>query len=444
MSVKDIELLKQTINNGLCNRCGSCVALSEGAIEFCDREGQYIPRIIGELSDDKSKLINQVCTGRHFDFPYYRRKVFGENAQHNPYIGVHRSLFVGYSTDDTIRNVAASGGIISAVLIHLLDREVIDGAIVLRMSKQYPWRCEPFIATNRQEVLEAAQSKYLISSVNEILLKSSEFKGKLAFVGIPGQIQSIRALQDKKHPLVANIKLFIGPFYGNTLHFSSIKSFISSYGVKDYHSISKIDFRYGEWPGNLRVETTDGKVMQLKKFYANYLIPFHIMKNSLLCTDLTNEYTDISCGDAWAPNYEDRGKGFSFIIARSMIGEKILQEMQSEGLIKLESVPLEQAIQMHSHGYDLKKRGAFIRIKLLRILRKPTPAYGYELKNYSSLRILMEIILDTIFVVTTNKFVAKLASYIPPWFIGWCFDRFRVIWKKATYSTKRKGLLFPK
>ena len=61
---------------------------------------------------------------------------------------------------------------------------------------------------------------------------------------------------------------------------------------------------------------------ELPKFHANYLIPFHILKNSLLCTDLTNEYTDISGGDAWAPVYEERGKGFSMVISRSETDRK--------------------------------------------------------------------------------------------------------------------------
>ncbi len=65
----------------------------------------------------------------------------------------------------------------------------------------------------------------------------------------------------------------------------------------------------------MRVELKSGRIIELKKFHANYLIPFHILRNSLYCTDLTNEFTDISGGDAWAPVYEERGKGFSMVIS---------------------------------------------------------------------------------------------------------------------------------
>ncbi len=66
----------------------------------------------------------------------------------------------------------------------------------------------------------------------------------------------------------------------------------------------------------MRVEMQNGRVIELKKFHANYLIPFHIVRNSLYCTDFTNEFTDLSGGDAWAPVYEERGKGFSIVMAR--------------------------------------------------------------------------------------------------------------------------------
>lgn len=223
------------------------------------------------------------------------------------------------------------------------------------MSHSEPWLTEPFIAKTKDEILESAQSKYIISSVNEILPEMEAFNGRLAYVGLPGQIQSIRKLQMAGNPIVKKIAYILGPFYGNTLHFSSVKSFIRSYGEKDHTQIKKLYFRYGEWPGNMRVEFRSGKVIELPKFHANYLIPFHILKNSLLCTDLSNEFTDISGGDAWAPVYEERGKGFSMMIVRSQKGQEIVDAMLADGTLAMDEISENEAIIMHSHGYDLKK-----------------------------------------------------------------------------------------
>jgi coenzyme F420 hydrogenase subunit beta len=308
------------------------------------------------------------------------------------------------------------------------------------MSKKKPWLAESFIATSAEEILEAAQSKYIITSVNEILPEISSFKGRLAYVGLPGQVQSIRKLQKAGDKAVENIKYIFGPFYGNTLMFSSVRSFLRSYKISDYQNISKLWFRYGEWPGNMRIEMTDGRSVELPKFHANYLIPFHILKNSLLCTDLSNEFTDISGGDAWAPVYEERGKGFSMVLSRTTEGARILNEMESKGLISLSQITADEAITMHSHGYDLKKRGTFIRMRFRKWIGKTNPDFGYEVKGFPISRYLMEFVINALFVVLGTRLARWTVEQIPPATIGRIFERTRNIWKKATFSIKRENL----
>jgi coenzyme F420-reducing hydrogenase beta subunit len=253
-------------------------------------------------------------------------------------------------------------------------------------------------------------------------------------------VQSIRLLQQAKHPSVRNICYIFGPFYGNTLHFSSVKSFLRSFGVRDYHQIRKLYFRYGEWPGNMRVEMNDGRIFEMPKFHANYLIPFHILKNSLLCTDLTNEFTDISGGDAWAPVYEERGKGFSMIITRSDIGEQIVRRMETEGVLELQQISELDALEMHSHGYDLKKRGTFIRMKYRSWLGLRNPDYGYKISGFSFSRYLMEFIIDAMFILAGTRLARLTVERIPPGFIGRLFEKARKFWKRSTYNIKRENL----
>jgi hypothetical protein len=208
----------------------------------------------------------------------------------------------------------------------------------------------------------------------------------------------------------------------------------------DYQNIISLYFRYGEWPGNMRVEMSDGRVAELPKFHANYLIPFHILKNSLLCSDLSNEFTDISGGDAWAPVYEERGKGFSMVISRTDAGKEILLQMEKEGLISLAPISGDDAITMHSHGYDLKKRGTFIRIKFRRWLGKSVPDYGYTLSGFPLSRYLMELIISILFLILGTKPARWAVERVSPSFIGRLFEKSRKLWKKATFGIKRENL----
>ncbi|HPL34116.1 MAG: Coenzyme F420 hydrogenase/dehydrogenase, beta subunit C-terminal domain [Bacteroidales bacterium] len=424
----------------LCNRCGTCVGLSNGKILFQDREGKYRPKIISPLTQEEAATIWSACSGHEFHFPEFNQWLFASASHFNRLMGSYENLYIGHANDQIVRSNAGSGGILSALLIYLLEKGEIQGAVTLRMSKEKPWLTEPFIATTKEEILESAQSKYVISSVNEILPQIAKFDGKLAYVGLPGQVQAIRKLQKMKHPSVDKILYIFGPFYGNTLHVSSIRSFLAAHKEKDLTSIEKIYFRYGEWPGRMRIEMKNGRIMELPKFHANYLIPFHILKNSLLCTDLTNEFTDISGGDAWAPVYEERGKGFSLVIARSKQGQNLLEEMANQHIITLWPIAEEEAIKMHSHGYDLKKRGTFIRMQFRSLLGLKNPDYGYKISGFSLGRYMMEILIDLLFLLFGTKPARYMADHIPQKTMGYIFENARKYWKKATYSTKREKL----
>ena len=424
----------------MCNRCGTCVGLSGGKISFSDRTKKFIPVVSNDLDEAENRKLLRYCSGNAFNFPEQNKRIFGKDSHHNIFTGAYRNIYIGNCTDEEIRRNGASGGILSAVLIWLLEKGKIDGAVVVGMSDEEPWLTKPFIATTKEEIHKAAQSKYIITTTNEILPEIEKFDGKLAFVGLPGQVQSIRLLQEQGHPSVKNIEYIFGPFYGNTLHFSSVKSFLRSYGEKDYRKIKKLYFRHGEWPGNMRVELESGRILELPKFHANYLIPFHIVKNSLLCTDLSNEFTDISGGDAWAPVYEERGKGFSMVLARSQKGQEVIDAMLEEGWMSLDPIDENKAITMHSHGYDLKKRGTFIRMKYRRWLGKKNPDYGYVMKGFAFKRYLMEIVIDALFLVLGTRFSRFLIERIPPKTVGRVFERSRNIWKRSTKKIKRSHL----
>lgn len=433
-------MLQQVMQSELCNRCGSCVGLSGGKVVFTDKEKKYRPVIIDDLTEDEADRLWQACSGKYFPFPEYRKYFYPDPANFHLYLGPYENIWTGYVNNPVIRLNSSSGGILTAILIYLLQKKKIDGAVVTRMSPQKPWLPDTFIATSENEIMEAAQSKYIITSVNEILSVTGNFRGVLAYVGLPGQVQSVRKLQKIQDPAVRNIKYIFGPYYGNTLYFSSVRSFLRNYGEKDFRLIQKLWFRHGEWPGNMRVEMQSGKVYELKKFHANYLIPFHIMRNSLYCTDLTNEFTDISGGDAWSPNYEERGEGYSIVISRSAIGQEIINEMIREGRIIITPVSEEDAITMHSHGFDFKKRGSFIRIRFRKIFFKPVPDYGYSLKNFPSSRYLMEFVISLLFLLLGTRLARWVVEQIPSSRIGNFFEKTRNFWKKSTYAIKRNKL----
>jgi coenzyme F420 hydrogenase subunit beta len=437
--VKGFEDLKrEVIDAGLCTRCGSCVGVCpENAVQFADPLGECLPVLVKDCCS--SGLCYAGCSGKTVNFPQINEQVFGTQP-HSYLLGYYRNLSVGFARDPLVRQGAASGGIASAISIYLLEKGLVDGVVTLVDSDQQPYRAVPKVVTTRQEVLDAAQSRYSISPVNTIFRELENRDGLYAYVGLPCQVHSLRKLQAAGYAPAQRIKYVIGIYCGNILHFDSVRSFLHRNGVRDLSQVASLKYRAGEWPGKMEARLKDGRVFALEKFYANYLIPFYIMKRCLLCTDLTNEFSDVSIGDGWAPAYDERGKGWSIVLGRSQIGVELLEEMQTDGRLELHPVEYEAAINMHSHGLDLKKRGAFLRIRRRARRGIAVPSYGYQLEGVGVARHMQEAVIDTIFTLAGMKPSRWLVNRLPVVWIGRFFKLLRKVWIRTTRSTKRSGL----
>jgi coenzyme F420 hydrogenase subunit beta len=428
------KLQVHVVDPGLETQCGTAVGLSQGTLCYTEKNG--IP-VLTRTEEDSPvpRAAFEGCAAHECNFPRLNDFLFHKQPT-NWLSGVVEKSYVGYASEDGVRRAGASGGVISRVLIHLLESKMITGAVCLKMGARVPHRAEPVIARTKEEVLACAQSVYSVTPVNTILSELEHEEGPLAFVGLPDQVAAIRKLQKMNHPSVRSIRFVIGPYTGTQMYFEAIRSFLRSHGVKSENEIAELRYRAGEWPGHLRITLKTGRVLEAEKFHYNYLIPFFITQSSLQLVDFTNELADISVGDAWSPKYESQGGGYSVVLARSPDAVHLLETMRAANELSLKEISLPEALDMHGHMLDFKKRGSFIRNKW----RHTEPNFGYRPTHIPASRYMIERVLWLIFAIGRKPFARWTVEHLPISVVGPCFNVLRKTWKNLSKPTKRKGL----
>jgi hypothetical protein len=114
--------------------------------------------------------------------------------------------------------------------------------------------------------------------------------------------------------------------------------------------------------------------------------------------------------------------------------------MKRAGLLVADPISEEEAIKMHSHGYDFKKRGSFIRIRFRKMMGKDVPDYGYRISGFSFGRYAMEAAIRFLFFLLSTRLARWAVEQLPPSFVGNLFEKARTAWKKSTHKIKRKQL----
>lgn len=434
---KKIQTVKRA---GLSSNTGLEVGLSKGQLRLANPP--YDLSVVPVSSAESLTLdpvIAEAMPDLGLSYPELNNFVFGRNPE-SYLTGKIKRPFVGYAESDEIRIGGASGGVISQMLIHLLETKQIAGAIMLRLRRDIPYLAEPFIARTRQDVMSASGSIYTESSPLTILSELENEVGPLAFVGLPDHVAAVRKLQQLQHPSVKTIKYIFGPYTGTIMRFEALESYLASQDAS-LSDVTSLSYRAGEWPGYLEIKLRTGRVLRAEKFYYNYLIPFFItQRSSRLAVDFTNELTDISVGDAWAPEYEKKRGGYSVILARSTKGLELLESMQRKKLVTLTPVSHEKVVEMHAHMIDFKKRGTFIRMQWRALRGRENPSFGYKPEVIPFSRYLVEVIISGLFFIGNLSASHWLIERIPLSIVGPAFNGLRIAWKKISAKNKRSGL----
>ena len=112
----------------MCTGCGVCEGVCPKLCISIQRVKGELRPVVNETICNKCGKCLKVCPGVGIEYHKYQQECVGQKK--DKYIGRYVELHTGYSLDEDIRYHSASGGIVTQFLIYLLDKKVINGAVV--------------------------------------------------------------------------------------------------------------------------------------------------------------------------------------------------------------------------------------------------------------------------------------------------------------------------
>jgi coenzyme F420 hydrogenase subunit beta len=365
--------IDNVVQSELCIGCGLCAYVLEDDAEmiYSNKYGIKIPSTV--IGSKKEVDAYDICPGKGVNIIEISNRIKGAASKYRFELGFVDRLWVANSTDPTIKENSTSGGVMTSIAHFMLQNKMVDGVITARMEYTTSGPVPSMVIVNTlSELIECQGSKYVPISFENILKGLSSYEGKLAIIAVPCIISSLRLMQSRYRD-IDKIKYFISNFCGGMKNMNYMKS-LSKQGNIAYSGIKYFAFRGDGQPGNLIIKDND---QQFKYPYPKYdeLTGYSKMKRCTLCVDATGENSDISCGDAWLPEYLGSSKKWSLVLTRNEKATKIISTMIATGYLEANPIEEDRVIQSQKTNIYSKKYRQKARYSLYKMLGHNLPEF---------------------------------------------------------------------
>ncbi len=298
------------------------------------------------------------------------------------YMGHFADAYLAYAQDETLRVNAASGAAVSAILIHLLETGIIDGALVCRtIIRNGHVRGEFFVARCREDVVASQGSKYVtLYFVRDALPLIDSFQGKMAIVGLPCHVDIMRRRM-KRVPSVGNkVRCLIALICGHSSEKELVDNLTEVLENEAGSKLKRYDFRRGHWRGKLCANFEDGSQIEhpYSRFGLYQNLYFWSEKKCFQCHDHFGYNADLSAGDVWSFHLRNDPIKYTCILTRTEQGKEIFGSAVSSGALCAKTVPAKELLDGQARTapfhYNLSARIGAARLhglKLKDTVREP-------------------------------------------------------------------------
>ena len=265
------------------------------------------------------------------------------------FIGEHVNSYLAYAGSEGTRKNAASGGVVSAILIDLLNNNLIDGALVCKTCIiDGRVRSRFTIAKTATEILDTQGSTYVSTNFpGEALKLIREFPGKLGVVGLPCDITMLYNKAQKDPFLKEKTFLTIALACGHNSQKQLIDNITTNLEKEANSELISYRFRRGHWRGELSAGFKDNKrITKSFSYFSLYQnLFFFCEKKCLHCYDHFGYNADLSIGDIWSYELKKKSVKSNFIIAKTMNGSSILENILSRSTLMIRPIKISEIVE---------------------------------------------------------------------------------------------------
>ncbi|WP_166418156.1 Coenzyme F420 hydrogenase/dehydrogenase, beta subunit C-terminal domain [Cochlodiniinecator piscidefendens] len=352
--MRQFQTLGEIVDNGFCIGCGLCKAIApNAAIEMREAaHGHLRPAPTRLLEKDEEKAILGSCPGINVTGPFSADTKPGFDA----IWGECRRIARGYAQDKALRFAASSGGIMTAINIHLLKTGRVNFILQAIPDPENPYGSLPAVCRTEEELLAANGSRYAsaatLSSILDVLDLGEPFAVSLK----PCDVAGVKNLQRKDARARDLIRFTQAMFCGTVPSISSLEGFYERRNL-NYHKDRPTAFRWRGMgcPGPTVATMPDGSALEGTYNELWDENPWTTQFRCKLCPDAIGLQADIAVGDDWAgavPVGED--EGWNALVAHTEIGLEVLNSCEAAAEIALYDADIEHLNNVQPHHVKMR------------------------------------------------------------------------------------------
>lgn len=386
-------VVRSVVPSDLCVGCGICATICPQNIlgmRF-NKYGEY-EAYLKQDCEKECGACYKVCPFGN-DNPnedVIGQKWFGKipDIKHDGETGFYLASFVGYA--DKYRQTGASGGMVTWLLTTLLSEGEIDAVICVSPSNEADTLFKYSIMSNVKGIESSSGSAYYPVQLSDVISYVINTPGRYAITALPCFAKSIRLAQMRNKILSERMVCIIGITCGQmkSKHYTDYLAALS--GVKGELVKARYRGKDRNQPASNFYFSCENTIGNKGKIFWNegvseaWTSRWFTLNPCNYCDDIFAECADVTCMDAWLPEYWSDWKGTNLILIRSPQLLKLVKEGIDMGELNVSLTSNNKMIQSQNGLVTFKRHDLMARLLMADKNSKRIPTKRVHFKRYIS------------------------------------------------------------